>query len=144
MPYVNILVHLVFGTKNNFPFLKNDIKRKIIDHIIENSHKKEIFILAINGAENHLHCLISMGKKQSIAQIANLIKGESSFWVNKNNITPAYFNWAEEYYAASISDSAKKEVKKYISNQEEHHRKKTFAEECEIFLKEYGFEVISS
>jgi putative transposase len=58
-----------------------------------------------------------------------LIKGESAFWANKNNLLKTKFEWADEYYAASVSDSSVEKVRKYIYNQEEHHRKVSFEEE---------------
>ena len=82
-----------------------------------------------------MHCLISLGKDQSIAQVAQLIKGESSFWINKNNLVPEKFIWQDDYYANSVSDSKVEIVIKYIKNQEVHHSKKSFEEEIEALLE---------
>ena len=60
---------------------------------------------AINGYAEHLHCLISLGKEQSIAKVAQLIKGESSLWINKEQLTDEKFMWQNDYYANSFSDS---------------------------------------
>ena len=64
-----------------------------------------------------------------------LLKGESSFWVNKQGLTKRKFEWQDEYIVLSVSYSAVDKVRAYIKNQEEHHKKKTFAEEYEEFLK---------
>ena len=85
MSYVTIWVHLVFSTKNREPWLNKDIRYDVHKHIMENCKKKEIFLQAINGYTEHIHCLISLGKEQSIAEISQLIKGESSFWKTKIN-----------------------------------------------------------
>ncbi len=87
MSYVKIWVHVVFSTKNRFPFLTKDIRFEIFNHIIENCREKDIFLQAINGYTEYIHCLISLRKDQSIAAIAKLIKGESSFWINKQQLT---------------------------------------------------------
>ena len=142
MSYVKIWIHLVFTTKRRKPFLKKDVKNKVINHIIENSKIKNIFLKEINGHEEHIHCLISLGKEQSIAEVAQLIKGESSFWVNKNKVTTNKFNWQDDYFAVSVSESQVETVKRYIQNQEEHHKKKSFQEEVEAFVKKYGFKLI--
>ena len=71
-----------------------------------------------------------------------LIKGESSFWINKNNVTKTKFEWSDEYFAVSISETHINKVRDYIKNQEEHHRKKTWKEEYEEFMNKYGFEKI--
>lgn len=140
MAYVKIWIHAVWGTKNRFPYLAGDIKKQVIDHIRENAKKKEIFIDSINGYTEHLHCLIGLNADMSIAKAMQLIKGESAFWINKNQITKEKFEWAVEYYAASVSDSARDKVRAYIRNQETHHRQSSFQEECEQFIKEYNIE----
>ena len=71
-----------------------------------------------------------------------LIKGESSFWINKNDVTKTKFEWSDEYFAVSISETHINKVRDYIKNQEEHHRKKTWKEEYEEFMNKYGFEKI--
>ena len=142
MSYVKIWIHLVFTTKKRKPFLKKDVKNKVINHIIENSKIKNIFLKEINGHKEHIHCLISLGKEQSIAEVAQLIKGESSFWVNKNKVTTNKFNWQDDYFAVSVSESQIETVARYIQNQEEHHKKKSFQEEVEAFVKKYGFKLI--
>jgi hypothetical protein len=68
-----------------------------------------------------------------------LIKGEASYWANKNKVFNHKFEWAEDYFAASVSESALNKVRHYIKNQEEHHYQKTFAEEYDQFLESYGF-----
>ena len=87
MSYVKIWVHLVFSTRNRTPLLTKEIRYDVYNHIIDNCKEKNIFLQAVNGYTEHLHCLVSLGKEQSIADVAKLIKGESSFWINKNKLT---------------------------------------------------------
>jgi len=91
MSFVRIWIHLVFGTKNRVPFLTKDIREKVINHILDNASQKEVYIDFINGYKDHLHCLISLGSEKNIAKVVNLIKGESSYWINKNKITNTKF-----------------------------------------------------
>jgi REP element-mobilizing transposase RayT len=70
----------------------------------------------------------------------NLLKGESSHWINKNKITNLKFEWQDEYFAVSVSQSHFSTVKEYILNQEEHHKKKTFQQEYNEFIEKYNFE----
>lgn len=142
MAFVKIWIHIVFGTKNREPLLGKIVRDKVISHILENGKRKEIFIDSINGFDDHLHCLVSLGKEQNIAKIVNLIKGESSFWINKNKITKTKFEWADEYFAASISESQVDAIRKYIKNQDVHHRKKCFTEEYDEFMEKYGFKYL--
>ena len=96
----------------------------------------------INGHKEHFHCIISLNKEQNISNVMQLIKGESSFWINKNDVTKTKFEWSDEYFVVSISETHINKVRDYIKNQEEHHRKKTWKEEYEEFMNQYGFEKI--
>ena len=139
MSYLKIWIHIVFSTKNREPYLTKEIRQKVRQHIIQNCKEKDIFILAVNGYTDHLHCLVSLGKEQSIAKIAQLIKGESSFWINKNNLCSGKFAWQDDYFAVSVSESQVEIVKTYIQNQEEHHTKTSFSKEVEEFMKKYNW-----
>jgi len=134
MPFVRIWIHFVWTTKNRNPAITNGLKEKLIYHIIENAKSKDIFINEINGDKDHLHLLISLGASQSISKIAHLLKGESSNWVNKNNLTKYKFEWQDEYFAVSVSESIVNKVKQYIQNQEKHHKIKTSSNEYQEFI----------
>lgn len=137
MAFVKIYIHAVWGTKNRFPYLKDDIRKKVISHILFNAKQKEIEILELNGYQDHLHCLLKLKAEMPISKDVNLLKGESSFWINKENICPTDFKWAAEYYATSVSESDLPNVRRYIQNQEEHHRNKTFIQIYENFMEDY-------
>ena len=139
MAYVRIWVHAVWGTKDREPILEKESRYTLFDHIRENAETKGIYLDFINGYTDHVHTLISLNAEQSIANVMQLIKGEASYWANKNNLFKHKLNWADEYFAASISQSMTDTVRNYIKNQEEHHKKKTFADECEEFMVNYGF-----
>ena len=70
-----------------------------------------------------------------------LIKGESSFWANKEKFFLNKLYWAEDYFAASVSESSIDKVRLYINNQKEHHKKVTFTQEYEQFITSYGFKL---
>ncbi len=144
MSWIRIWVHLVFSTKNGTPFLlTQEIRKKVFNHISENAKEKDIWLDVVNGHKDHVHCLLSLGREQTISKVVQLIKGESSFWINKNNLTPQKFSWQDDFWAVGISESYVDAVRKYIDNQEEHHRKKTFNEEVEDFMKKYGWKYVS-
>jgi len=140
MAFVNIMVHAVWGTKSRYPFLTREIRPVVYEHIRQNAKIKQIFIDSINGVEDHIHVLLGLNAELSISKTLQLIKGEASFWINKQKLVTPSFEWADEYYAVSVSESQLQKVRDYIANQEEHHRKKTFQEECDEFLKHYSFQ----
>lgn len=141
MPFVKVHIHFVWSTKNRYPFLHSKALRfKVWSHMRENAKKKDIFIDFVNGYTDHCHCLVSMGVDQTIEKVMQLIKGESAFWINRNNLTKEKFEWQDEYFAVSVSESMLYKVRNYIKYQEEHHDKKSFQEEYDEFIIKYGFE----
>jgi len=75
-----------------------------------------------------------------MAQVVRLIKGESAYWINNNDILPEKMAWQDDYFAVSVSESQVPKVLAYICNQTIHHTRQTFAEEVEEFLGKYGFQ----
>ena len=141
MPLVKVYIHFVWSTKDWFPFLHSkEIREKIWQHILANAKEKGIFIDFINGHTDHCHCLVSLGIDQTIQKVMQMIKGESSFWINKNQLTTSKFEWQDEYFAVSVSESIVDKVRDYIKKQEKHHKYKTFKEEYDDFLLKYGFQ----
>lgn len=136
MAYIRIWVHCVWGTKNRIAFFNDANTPIVIKHIKE----KEIFIKGINIHKDHVHCLMSLRAGHTIDKDLQLLKGESSFWINKNDIVKGKFEWADEYFAVSVSESQVKKVVEYIENQEEHHKTKSFSDEYDEFMAKFGFE----
>jgi len=139
MPYVKNWLHCVWGTKNRVHFLLDVKKYEIISHIRSNAGSKGIYIDFLNGYSEHLHCLLMLDCDQTLSKVMQLIKGESSYWINKNRLTKSKFEWADEYYGVSVSESHVDRVRDYIKNQEEHHRIRTWEEERNEFIVQYGF-----
>jgi REP element-mobilizing transposase RayT len=133
------MVHLVWATKSREPIIKKEFKNEILTHIKENSIKQNIFIDTMNCVTDHIHLLISLGNNQTISNVVQLIKGESSHWINSERKFTDHFEWQKDYFAVSVSESLTGTVRKYINNQEEHHRKKSFLEECDEIIKKYKF-----
>ena len=105
MGYIKIWIHLVWTTKNREPLLSKEIRSSLFEHIRENAQSKDIYIDFINGYLEHIHCLISLKSGQNIDRILMLLKGESSHWINKSKLTKTKFEWQDEYFAVSVSES---------------------------------------
>lgn len=143
MSWVRVYIHMVFSTKNRTPFLDSqELRRKVFQHIKQNAADKGIWLDCVNGYSEHAHCLISLEKDQTISKVAQLIKGESSFWINQNRLTDSKFIWQDDYWAVGVSDSHVEAVRKYIHNQEAHHSKKPFSEEVNEFIEKYGWALV--
>lgn len=140
MPFIKIYIHVVFSTRNRIPYFNtSELKIKVWKHIKKNANEKGIFLDMVNGYSDHCHCLISLSSNQNIEKVVQLLKGESSHWINKNQLTKEKFAWQDEYFAVSVSESMVESVRNYIKNQDNHHRKKSFVEEYQEFIEKYNF-----
>lgn len=95
-------------------------------------------MLAVNSMPDHIHIFFGMRPDQSLSNLMQLVKGDSSEWINKEKLVPGKFRWQEGYGAFSYSKSHTDAVVKYILNQEAHHLKKTFIEEYKELLDKFA------
>jgi REP element-mobilizing transposase RayT len=137
--YIKVFIHLTWATNKREKLLKKEIRPLILKHIAEYARTSQINLEALNVQAEHVHTLIKLLSDQKVESIVHLLKGESSHWINSENIIPQKFFWQRGYAAFSISPSHYDRVKLYIQNQDEHHRKLTFTEEYHILLTKYGF-----
>ena len=127
----------MWTTNRRIPYLRDEIRNEVILHIRNNAKLKGIYIDHINGYQEHLHALISLGGTQTISEIMQKIKGESSFWINKNKLTKLKFEWQDDFYSVSIGMPQLDSLRKYIRNQEQHHQRNSFEEELDALIEEY-------
>ena len=135
--YTQIYLQFVFAVQNRTTLIHNEWKDelyKYITGIVQNNKHK---LIVINGMPNHIHVFIGYKPHQLIPDLLQDIKGSSSKWINQKGLTNGKFNWQEGYGAFSYSHSHIDQVYKYISNQEEHHRKKSFREEYIELLNKF-------
>ena len=138
--YTQLYIQFVFAVQNRRSLIQNEWKDelyKYITGIVQNNKHK---LIAINGMPNHIHIFIGYQPHQLIPDLLQDIKGSSSGWINKKGFTNGKFNWQEGYGAFSYSHSHIDRVVKYIMNQEQHHKKKTFSEEYLELLKKFEIE----
>lgn len=142
MSYLKIWIHFVWSTKSRIPFLKDDIRNDVISHIRSYALNKNICIDHIGGYKEHLHALISLAGDQSASQVMRLIKGESSYWINKQRLTQLKFGWQDDYYAVSAGLPQIESLRNYIRNQTAHHKSIPFDDELDKMIKEYNLQKI--
>ncbi len=138
--YTQIHIHAVFAVQNRECIIKNywkDELFKYITGIIRNHGHK---LLVINGMPDHIHILFGMRPTQSLSDLLQDIKGDSSKWINGEKFVRGRFSWQEGYGAFSYSKSLLPQVIQYIESQEEHHKKMTFLEEYKEFLDAFEVE----
>lgn len=136
--YTQIHVQTVFAVQNQKSLIddewKDDLYKYITAIIQNNDHK----LLQINGMQDHIHCLFGLRPVQSLSDLMKQVKQDSSKWINQNHLAKDSFSWQEGFGAFSYSKSQLPRVIKYIQNQQEHHKTRTFREEYLSLLKTHG------
>jgi putative transposase len=133
--YTNLLTHMIFSTKERRPFLDAPLKKKLFPYLGGIIRNLKGSALAINGPTDHVHILMALPPTIAIADAASKIKSNSSGWVHDEYKLCPQFKWQVGYGGFSVSESNVEAVKKYIADQEEHHKTMTFKEEFVAFLK---------
>ncbi|MGB6219775.1 IS200/IS605 family transposase [Haloferula sp.] len=136
--YTRLLYHCVWSTKDRSPIIHEKIESKVWAYLAGIAQRNKIHAIRIGGIENHVHLLIEIPKTMAVAEAIKQLKGGSSLWINSENLTNAHFAWQDGYSAFTVSPSAIPDVVKYIANQREHHRHKTFEDEYRSFLEKHG------
>lgn len=135
--YTQIHIQFVFAVKYRNGLIHSSFKQELYQYISgiikANNHK----LLAINGMSDHLHILVGMRPSQSVSDLIQNIKSNSSKWINEKKFLKVKFEWQEGYGAFSYSKSHVQNVIRYIQNQEEKHKVKSFNEEYLDFLKAF-------
>ena|ERR1044071_2034434 len=136
--YVRNHIHLVFGTKDRSAIIAKEVQPELWSYIAGICRNQGMAAIAINGMEDHIHVLFHLPPIMALAKAVQLIKANSSKWMNEHG---RRFAWQEGYGGFGVSISNTAAVAKYIRNQEQHHRKMTFAQEYRTMLLKGGFEV---
>ena len=138
--YTQIHIQAIFAVQNRRCLIderwENELYKYITGIIQNQGHK----LLQINGMPDHVHLFFGMRPNQSLSELMQKVKGDSSRWINKNQFIPYKFSWQEGFGGFSYSKSKVSTVINYIQNQKEHHKKKTFIEEYKDFLRAFEIE----
>ena len=135
--YTQIHIQAIFAVQNRECIIDRqweDELYKYITGIIQNYGHK---LLVINGMPDHIHVLFGMRPAQSLSNLLQDIKGDSSQWIKKRRFIKSVFSWQEGYGAFSYGKSQIPQVIRYIKRQEDHHKKKSFIQEYKQFLKAF-------
>jgi REP element-mobilizing transposase RayT len=137
---VKNLVHLVYSTKNRQPTIPRDHRDGLFAYHAGIFKEWESPALKIGGVEDHVHALFSLSKNHALKTIVEEVKKGSSKWMKNEGPHIDDFYWQGGYAAFSVSQSSVDAVKRYIENQEAHHRRMTFQDELRALFKKHGME----
>jgi REP element-mobilizing transposase RayT len=130
----NLLVHLVFSTKERRPLIGSGMKAEVCAYLGGIVREMKGTALIANGTADHVHLLIRVPAAHAVAEMVRILKATSSKWIHQK--WPALeFGWQTGYGAFTVSESNVDAVTKYIAEQERHHKKRSFQDEFQEFLK---------
>jgi putative transposase len=133
----NILIHIVFSTKNRIPLMHPEIESELHPYMASICNACHCPAHAIGGTDDHIHLACSLGRTITAAALIEEIKTSTSKWIKTKGEPYRHFSWQAGYGAFSIGQSQLEAVKKYIATQREHHRRRTFQDEFRDFLAKY-------
>ena len=139
-PYSRCWLHLIWSTLNREPMLTKPAAAKASGFLTDYSLEKGIYMRINYFNPEHVHALIDLPTGKCVEEVVQLFKGSSSHWINKNRLLRGKFAWGRGYGAFSVSHSDVDRVAAYIANQEQHHRRMSFNDEYQLFVKRYGLE----
>jgi len=138
--YTQLYIHFVFAVKYRASLIQQTWDERLRQYIIAITQNHGHKVLAINNMPDHLHMFVGLNPNQSISDLMRTVKKESSEWVNDSKLMPHKFQWQEGYGAFSHSRSEIDRVVKYIINQQEHHKKRSFLDEYKKMLIAFNVE----
>ena len=138
MSYTASLHHIVFATYRRQRTIENGRKEELFHYIWGIVKNKKSKLLRINAMPDHVHMLIDLHPTVALADLVGTVKQSTSLWMKQEGRHQMFDGWAKEYYAASVSPTAKDNVTSYINNQEAHHAKRPYADELRWLAEAAG------
>jgi putative transposase len=136
--YSRCWIHLIWGTLDREKLLDKPAAARVSLFLADYAEKEGIYMKVNFVNADHVHTLIDLPTALSVEKVMQLLKGASSHWINSNDVVTGKFAWSRGYGAFSVSESNVSRVARYIADQEEHHRVRTFAAELREFIDRHG------
>jgi len=136
--YSRVWLHLVWATLERRPLLTKAAAARLSAYLTRYAGEKGIHMKINFVNPDHVHALVDLPTGLSIEDMMQFFKGGSSHWINQNGLVAGKFGWGCGYGVFSVSHSGLGEVAKYIAGQEEHHVRRSYADELRLFVQRYG------
>ena len=138
--FSRLLYHIVFSTKKRVPFIGPDLRSELYPYIGGIIRQQGGWLLALGGMPDHVHILARLKPVLAVSDLVREVKACSSKWIHERAKPVPDFGWQTGYAVFSVSESNEGVVRRYVQNQENHHRKATFEEELIALLTKHGIE----
>jgi len=136
--YTKLIYHIVFSTKERIPLITTEIRDRLYEYLGGVIRGEKGSLMEIGGMPDHVHILARFGAAIAVSEMLKRIKGSSSHWLSQ--ATGTWFAWQNGYGAFSVSESQVAAVRKYIQQQEEHHKRISFKDELISLLRKHRIE----
>jgi putative transposase len=136
--YTKLIYHIVFSTKERIPLITPEIRDRLYEYLGGVIRGEKGSLMEIGGMPDHVHILARFGAAIAVSEMLKRIKGSSSHWLSQE--TGTWFAWQNGYGAFSVSESQVAAVRKYIQQQEEHHKRISFKDELISLLRKHRIE----
>ena len=130
-------IHITFSTKNRVAFIDKNISNELFSYLGGICKNLECNPIIVGGYQDHIHILCLLSRKIALMNLIEEVKSHSSKWIKTKGVKYEKFYWQRGYGGFSVNPTEINIVKKYISEQEKHHSKRTFQEEYRAFLNKY-------
>ncbi|MCI0660080.1 MAG: IS200/IS605 family transposase [Acidobacteria bacterium] len=137
----SVLIHLIFSTKNRQPLITESIETELYKYLGGIFRNSQCPALLVGGDKDHIHALFVLSRTCSLAELVKEVKASSSKWIKGNGDEFQHFQWQAGYGAFSIGQSSVEDLKHYIANQKEHHRRASFEHEFRVLCRKYNIEI---
>ena len=133
-------VHIIFSTKNRYPFIDNEIKEELFSYLGGTCKELESQPIVVGGAIDHVHLLVNLSRKMALMNLVEKVKTHSLKWFKLKDTCYKNFYWQSGYGGFSVNPGQIDIVKQYITGQETRHKKVSFMDEYRAFLKKYDID----
>jgi putative transposase len=138
--FTQLNVQTVFAVKGRENILTLNFRNQLFEYISGILKNIKQYPLAVNGYKDHVHIFFELNPNSSLSDVLEIVKANSSKWINSNRFLRGKFEWQRGYSGFTYSRSQRDNVIRYIMNQEKHHNRKTFKEEYLDILKKFEIE----
>ena len=135
-----ILLHIIFSTKNRSKLILPEFENELHAYLAEICKANNSNAYKVGGTENHTHIAFSLPRTLTVSSLLEEVKSSSSKWMKSKSPRCSLFAWQNGYGAFSLGQSQLPTLIRYIENQHEHHKQKSYEEELLEFLKLYEVE----
>jgi REP element-mobilizing transposase RayT len=129
---------LIWGALDRARLLNKTAAKRVSRYLNDYAESKGVYMKINYVNADHVHALLDLPTALSMEELMQLLKGSSSHWINSHDVVTGKFAWGRGYGAFSVSQSNVSHVARYVADQGEHHRVRTFAEELREFIDRHG------